>query len=147
MTKTTILAFAAALLAAPVLADGHATGDAAAGEDAFKQCQTCHVVQDDDGNTLAGRNAKTGPNLYGLPGRAAGSVDGFRYGDSIVEVGEAGTTWTEADFVAYVQNPKAWLEEKLGGRARSKMAFRLRSEEDAANVWAYIASLSPEPES
>ncbi len=145
--KTISIAIAAGLLAAPAFAGGHASGDAAAGEKVFSQCQTCHVVQDDDGNTLAGRNAKTGPNLYGLPGRTAGSVDGFRYGDSIVEVGEAGTAWDEAAFVAYVQDPKGWLEEQLGGRARSKMAYRVRSEEDAANVWAYIASLSPEPES
>ncbi|MEM0948294.1 MAG: c-type cytochrome [Pseudomonadota bacterium] len=145
--RATILAAIIAALNTPAFAAGHASGDAAAGEKVFNQCQTCHVVQDIDGNTLAGRNAKTGPNLYGLPGRIVGSVDGFRYGDSIVEVGEAGTAWDEASFVAYVQNPKAWLEEELGGRARSKMAFRLRSEEDAADVWAYIASLSPEPES
>ena len=52
------LALAASLLAAPAFAGGHASGDAAAGEKLFNQCQSCHVVQDDDGNTLAGRNAK-----------------------------------------------------------------------------------------
>ena len=30
--------------------------------------------------------------------------------------------------------------------ARGKMSYRVRSEEDAANVWAYLASVSPEPE-
>ena len=49
--------------------------------------------------------------------------------------------------MAYVQYPGGWLSEKLGGNARSGMAFRLRSEEDAVNLWAYIASISPEPES
>lgn len=141
------LALAASLVAGPAFAGAHASGDAAAGEQVFNQCQTCHVVQNDDGEVLAGRNAKTGPNLYGLPGRTVGSVDGFRYGDSIVAVGESGAAWDEENFVAFVQDPGSWLEEKLGGKVRSKMSFRLRSEEDAANVWAYIASLSPEPES
>ena len=145
--KTFTIAVAASFLAAPALAGGHASGDAAAGEKVFSQCQTCHVVQDADGNTLAGRNAKTGPNLYGIPGQTVGTVDGFRYGKSIVEVGETGAAWDEASFVAFVQDPKGWLSEQLGGSARSKMAFRVRSEEDAINVWAFIASLSPEPES
>lgn len=148
MTKFSIFAVAASLLAAPAFAGGHASGDAAAGEAAFKQCQTCHVVQNDDGEILAGRKAKTGPNLYGLPGRAAGVVEGFRYKDSIVALGEAGTTWNEEEFVAYVQDPTAYLREKLDdSKARSGMSFKVRKEEDAVNLWAFIASLSPEPES
>jgi cytochrome c len=147
MNKFTIALATGCLMAAPAFAGGHASGDAAAGESVFRQCQSCHVVQDDDGNVLAGRNAKTGPNLYGLPGRVVGSVDGFRYRPSIVEVGETGEVWNEENFVAYVQDPGGWLSEKLGGNARSGMAFRLRSEEDAVNLWAYIASISPEPES
>ena len=142
------LALAASLLAAPAFAGGHASGDAAAGEKLFNQCQSCHVVQDDDGNTLAGRNAKTGPNLYALPGRTVGAVEGFRYGKSIIAVGEGGQAWDEANFVEYVQDPKAYLARVLDdSKARSKMAFKVRSEEDAANLWAFIASLSPEPES
>ena len=105
-------------------------------------------MQDDDGNTLAGRNAKTGPNLYALPGRTVGAVEGFRYGKSIIAVGEGGQAWDEANFVEYVQDPKAYLARVLDdSKARSKMAFKVRSEEDAANLWAFIASLSPEPES
>lgn len=148
MTKTTILACAAAFLAAPVLADGHASGDAAAGEEAFSQCQTCHVVADESGEVLAGRNAKTGPNLYALPGRAAAAVDGFRYGDGILEAAEGGLVWDEAEFVKYVQDPTGYLRDVTGNsRARSKMAFKVRSEEDAVNLWAFIASISPAPES
>ena len=48
-----------------------AAGDAEAGKKVFNQCQTCHVVADADGNVLAGKNAKTGPNLYGIVGRPA----------------------------------------------------------------------------
>lgn len=137
------IAIAASLFAAPAFADGHAaTGDAAAGEAAFSQCQTCHVVKDDDGNTLAGRSARTGPNLYNVAGRTAGVVEGFRYGKDTVEAGEAGLVWTEETFVAYVQDPTAFLREFTGNnRARSKMSFKVRDEADALNLYAYLASL------
>lgn len=148
MTKISILAAAATLLAAPAFAASHASGDAAAGEAEFRQCQTCHVVENDEGEVLAGRNAKTGPNLYALPGREAASIEGFRYGDGIKAAGEKGLVWNEEDFVTYVQDPTAFLKEYTGdSKARSKMAYKVRSEEDAVNLWAYIASLSPEPES
>ncbi|MDZ7599692.1 MAG: hypothetical protein U5J82_15750 [Desulfobacterales bacterium] len=93
---------------------------------------------------LAGKNAKTGPNLYGMPGRVAGTYPEFKYGKSIVAVGAAGYVWDEAGFVEYVQDPAKFLKAKLGDdKAKSKMAFKLKKPEDAANVWAFIASLSP----
>lgn len=131
------------LLAAPVFADGHVSGDAAAGEKAFSQCQSCHVVVDGDGNTLAGKKAKTGPNLYGMFGKQAGSVEGFRYGKSLVAAGEAGLVWDEAQLVAYLADPRAFLQEYLDDdKARSKMSFKVRKEEDALNLAAFMASVS-----
>lgn len=148
MNKFLIAVAAGTLLAAPAFAEGHASGDAAAGEAEFSQCQTCHVIADDEGNTLAGRNARTGPNLYALVGRQAGIIDGFRYSPAMVEAGEGGLAWDEESFVAYVQDPTAYLREVLDdNRARGKMAYKVREEEDAVNLWAYIASLQPEPES
>jgi cytochrome c len=146
MTKF-IYAAAAALLATPVFADGHAaTGDAAAGEEQFnRQCVACHIVADADGEVLAGRNARTGPNLYGLAGRQLGTVEGFRYGDSIVELGETGQVWTEEAFVGYVQDPTGWLREALDNRrARGKMAYRVRGEDEAINIYAYLATFGAE---
>ncbi len=143
-----ILATALALLSTPAFADGHAaSGDAEAGEQQFnRQCIACHVVADADGEVLAGRNARTGPNLYAIAGRQLGSVDGFRYGDSIVELGEGGAVWTEEAFVGYVQDPTSWLREALeNDRARSKMAFRVRDEQDALDMYAFLATLG-EPE-
>lgn len=134
-------------VAAPVWAGGHASGDAAAGEKAFRQCQACHSITDSDGNDIV-KGGKTGPNLYGLPGRTAGSEESFgRYKDSIVAAGENGLAWDEEHFVAFVQDPNGFLKETLGDdSARSGMSFRARKEEDAVNIWAYIASVSPEPE-
>lgn len=144
--KTTITAAAMTLLAAPAIAGGHASGDAAAGEEQFnRQCVACHVVQDDAGEVLAGRNAQVGPNLFGVAGRAPGIVEGFRYSDSLVELGEAGGIWNEANFVGYVQEPTPWLREKLDNRrARGKMAYQVRAEEDALNLYAYLATFTPE---
>ncbi|MDA8585345.1 c-type cytochrome [Rhodobacteraceae bacterium] len=135
-------------LAAPAFADGHASGDAEAGEKAFNKCKSCHTLADGDGNVIV-RGGKTGPNLWGLPGRTAGTEADFkRYKASVVEAGEAGLVWNEDDFVTYVQDPTGFLKTKLDdSKARSGMTFRLRDEEEAANVWAYIASVSPAPES
>ncbi|MBS8228300.1 c-type cytochrome [Vannielia litorea] len=142
----------AALLAGPALAESHEaaemaapTGDAAEGEAIFaKRCVTCHVVQDADGNTLAGRASKTGPNLFNVAGHVAGAVEDFRYGKDLVAAGEeGGLMWTEENFVAYVQDPRGFLKEFIGDSgAKSKMSFRLKGEEDAANVYAYLVSLN-----
>lgn len=141
---------AATVLAAPAFADGHAvdltpTGDAAAGEAAFRQCVSCHVVVDDNGETLAGRRAQTGPNLYAVVGATAGQVEGFRYSDIIQLAGEQGVIWDEASFVAYVQDPTGWLQEVTGDNGRGKMTYKVRKEEDAVNLYAYLASLAPLP--
>ena len=142
----TALSFAALALTAPAFAQD-ASGDAAAGEKVFAKCQTCHVVADADGNVLAGKNAKVGPNLYGLPGRVAGSVEGFKYGKSIVALGETGFVWDEATFVEYVADPAKFLKAKLDDKgAKSLMSFKLPKEADAKNVYAYIVSLSPAAE-
>lgn len=136
--KTKALAVSFAVLAAPAFAQG----DAAAGEEQFnRQCVACHVVQDAGGNVLAGRNAKTGPNLYGLAGRAMGAVEGFRYSDALVDAGAAGNAWTDENFAGFVQDPTGWMRDLLDdGRARSKMAYRVRDEAQAYDIYAYLST-------
>ncbi len=119
-----------------------ASGDAAAGEKAFRQCVACHVVVNDAGETLAGRNAKVGPNLYQSPNRSAGAVDGFRYSKSMAEAGEKGLVWSEETFVPYVQDPTGYLREYLGdSKARGSMTHKVRKEQEAIDVYAYLVSL------
>ncbi|MGC1498319.1 MAG: c-type cytochrome [Sulfitobacter sp.] len=132
------------LVAAPLLADGHATGDAAAGEDVFKKCKSCHAVIADD-ETVIQKGGKSGPNLYGLYTRQAGAAEGYKFGKSIVAAGEAGLAWDEASFVEYVADPKKFLAAYLDDKkAKSKMSYKLKDAEDAANVWAYLVSVGPE---
>jgi cytochrome c len=132
--------WAAALVSMPLSVA--AQGDIDAGEKAFRQCQTCHVVVNDAGETLAGKKAKTGPNLYGVADKPAGSVEGFRYSKSLEAAGEAGLTWSEGDFVAYVQDPTGFLRSYLeDDGARGKMSYKVRKEQDAHDLWAYLTSL------
>ncbi|MEO1140195.1 MAG: c-type cytochrome [Pseudomonadota bacterium] len=130
-------------MAAPALADGHASGDVASGEKAFRQCKSCHMVQDDAGETIV-KGGKTGPNLYGILGRKAGAVEDFRYSDLIMSAGEKGLEWDEESFVAYTQDPTGWLKEYTGEDGRGKMTYKARKEEDVVDIWAYLASVGPE---
>ena len=135
------------LLAAPAFADGHATGDAEAGAAVFNQCKACHSIVDDEDNVIL-RGGKNGPNLYGVYTRTAGTQPDFtKYGDSLIATGEAGLACNEEDFVAYVEDPRAFLREYLDDRrARSNMAFKLRKEDDRRDVWAYLVSVGPAAE-
>ncbi|SDF44166.1 c-type cytochrome [Limimaricola pyoseonensis] len=160
------LAFSAltALLAGPTLAQ-EMTGDAANGETEFsRQCVSCHVVADESGEVLAGRNGRVGPNLYGVAGRQPGIVEDFRYSDALVAYGElapdadaTGTAptgegietviWAQANTVAYLQDPTGFLREALDdSRARGKMAYKVRDPQTAADLYAYLATFSPDLE-
>ncbi|MEM6373301.1 MAG: c-type cytochrome [Pseudomonadota bacterium] len=143
----TFAILASTTLALPALADGHAaSGNVAEGEKAFRQCTSCHVVQNEAGDTLAGKNAKTGPNLYGIIGSKFGQVEDFRYSDINQLAADSDTTITEEVFVTYVQDPTGYLRELTGDKGRSKMTYKVRKEEDAINLYAYLASLSPAPD-
>ncbi|MGY6694485.1 MAG: cytochrome C [Roseinatronobacter sp.] len=124
------------------------SGDIDAGANAFQsQCQNCHNVINEAGDVLAGRpNVRTGPNLYGVLGRQPGTED-FRYGASLVEVGESGVVWTEEEMVAYLLDPTSYLRETLDDRrARSQMSFRVRDEATARDIIAFLAQFGGEEE-
>lgn len=126
------------LLALPAYAEG----DAEAGKKTFNKCKSCHMIADPAGEVIV-KGGKTGPNLFGIAGRTAGTYEGFKYGDSIVAAGEKGLAWDEATFVEYVQDPKAFLKSYLDDTsAKSKMTFKLKK--GGEDVYAYIASVSGE---
>ena len=118
MNRMIALAFAAASLATGAVAQG----DPAAGEKEFNKCKSCHMVVAPDGTEIV-KGGKTGPNLYGVIGRTAGTYPDFRYGDSTVAAGAAGLVWTVENIQQYVPDPAAFLQEVLGDSgAKSKMA-------------------------
>ena len=134
----TVLIVSLALLALP---DAALAEDAALGETLFKKCKSCHSIVAPDG-TAVQKGGKVGPNLYGVIGRPVASLPDFKYGDSILAVGAAGTLWDEALLAAYVADPGAWLKEKTGdAAAKSKMSFKLA--EGGADIAAYLAAVKP----
>ncbi|TWJ06783.1 MULTISPECIES: cytochrome c family protein [Altererythrobacter] len=97
------------------------TGDAAAGEKVFIQCQACHVLDE-------GVN-RVGPSLAGIVGRTAGSVEGFNYTDANAN---SGITWTPEKMFQYLENPQRVIPG-------TRMAFAgLKDGQDRADIIAYL---------
>ena len=137
-TLATATLAAAAFIAAPAFAEG----DPAKGERQFRVCAACHTIEDPDGNRIAGRGATTGPNLYGVVGRAAGSVEGFNYRDGLIAAGEAGLVWDETTLTDYIPNAQQYIREFTGDSSvRVSMGpQRVRGLEDLV---AFLAANSP----
>lgn len=96
--------------------------DAEAGKGVFKKCQACHVL---------GKNG-VGPNLNGVIGRKAGTVEGFNYSEAMKN---SGLTWDVATIKEYLANPKA----KVPG---NKMVFAgIKDPVDEDNLIAYLETL------
>ncbi|MFY9655980.1 MAG: cytochrome c family protein [Methylocystis sp.] len=124
MKAFSMLSAATAVVLAALTGSALAAGDAASGEKVFAKCKACHKVGDGAKNGIA-------PELNGLDGRKAGSVEGYNYSDAMKE---SGITWGEASFEEFIKNPKA----KVPG---TKMVFQgLSSDKDAADVWAYLST-------
>lgn len=131
----------AAIIALSCAAPAYAAGDATVGEKEFNKCKSCHMIVADDGTEIV-KGGKTGPNLYGVIGRQAGTAD-FKYGDSLVEAGEAGLVWDEANLAEYSADPRAFLRATLDdSKAKSRMAFKLKK--GGEDVAAYLASVGPQ---
>ncbi len=141
--KTFLTATATILaLATPALAEG----DAEAGKKAFNKCKACHMLKSEDGEDIV-KGGRTGPNLYGIIGRTAGSVEDFKYGKDLVAAGEAGLVWDETNLAEYSADPRAFLRTTLGDdKAKSKMTFKLKKggEDVAAFLAQYPAAGSEE---
>jgi cytochrome c len=104
--------------------------DAAAGQRVFNQCRACHTI--DEG----GRNG-VGPNLHGVVGRKAASIEGFRYSPNMRELAEGGLTWTEENLDKYLTNPKSLVP-------RGSMAFAgIRNDQQRKDLIAYLKQNSP----
>jgi len=119
------IALTALLAAAPARAQQ--AGDPAAGQRVFNQCRACHVIENN------GRNG-IGPNLHGVVGRRAASIENFRYSANMRQLGEGGLTWDEANLRRYLTNPKDLVPQ-------GSMAFAgLRNEQQLNDVIAYLKS-------
>lgn len=114
---------------APALADGHA----AEGEQLYRtlRCAGCHAVGPDAKN-------RVGPQLNEIVGRAAGSVEGFRYSRAMAALAEEGLVWDDENLRAFLTAPSEFLP-------RTRMGYRgVRKEEDLNELLIYLATLTPE---
>lgn len=102
--------------------------DVAAGKVVAEKCQACH-------NLDAGGPNMTGPNLYGVLGRAPGSHPGFAYSDGMKAFGAKNPIWTFDLVNAFVTSPQNYIDG-------TKMTFvGLKQRQDRINVIAYLHTL------
>jgi glucose/arabinose dehydrogenase len=87
---------AAGLLA---LSGAAAAAEPSAGQVYFERnCASCHTVD-------AGMGARSGPGLFNVVGRKAGSAPGYNYTDAMSKAGAAGKTWTREQLDVFLSNP------------------------------------------
>jgi cytochrome c len=102
-----------------------AAQDAENGEQVFRQCRACHQIGDGARNLV-------GPQLNGVIGRRAGTIDGFNYSQANKDAGAKGLVWTEDVLLKYLQNPQSFMPG-------TKMAYAgLRDEEARKDLIAYL---------
>jgi cytochrome c len=102
------------------------TADVAAGRQDFQLCSACHTV-------IEGGANMTGPNLYGVFGRKAGTHPGYAY-SSVVQA--AGFVWDPAHLDQWLTAPQTYLKG-------AKMSFPgLKDPKARADVIAYLAVAS-----
>jgi cytochrome c len=104
--------------------------DLSNGEAKFALCRACHT-------TSPGGDDMTGPNLWGIFGRKAGSKASFTYSDDLKN---AGWTWDADRINQWITNPRAML-------AGTKMTFvGMPDANDRRDVIAFLkVQTSPAP--
>ncbi len=128
MKKTLISSLAVAVVGLAIAAVPAHAGDAAKGEKVFKKCKACHT-------TDAGGKNKVGPNLHGIVGKAAGTVEGFKYSKALLEAAEGGLVWDEANLDAFLTKPKKFIK-------KTKMSFAgVKKDEQRADLIEYLKTL------
>ncbi|MBX3447760.1 MAG: cytochrome c family protein [Parvibaculaceae bacterium] len=120
---TGVAGFAVAMvLSGAALAD---EPDLDKGKKVFARCQACHTLDEGGAN-------RVGPNLHGVFGRTAGTLEGFNYSKAMAAKGAEGLVWTEETMNDYLHKPAALVPG-------TSMAFPgLRKEDEISNLIAYL---------
>ncbi len=87
-----------------------------------------------------GKRGRVGPELNGIVGRGAASVEEFGYSDAFKTKGEEGLIWDPETLAAFLEKPRDYVNG-------TKMSFAgLRKEDERADVIAYLATFNAEGE-
>ena len=106
-----------------------ASTNSADGAKVFKKCAACHSIAQGGAN-------KIGPALWGVLGRKAGSVSGYKYSKSMVAYGKP---WTFEEMNGFLIKPKDWIKG-------TKMSFAgIKDAKDRAAVILYMNENSDSP--
>jgi len=96
--------------------------DVEAGKTVFNRCKACHRIE-------AGAASGLGPNLHGVFGRKAGTLEGYNYSEAMKN---SGIVWDDDTVRKYLGDPKGFVPG-------NKMAFPgLKNETEMANLLAYL---------
>ncbi|WP_037313978.1 c-type cytochrome [Ruegeria halocynthiae] len=139
----------APLFALALSSQALAAGDPEKGKKLYNRCSSCHAIIKDDEVLVKG--GITGPNLYGVVGRVAGTEYDYLNGserlpigmftDDLIRAGDEGLVWTEENIIAYTKDPIGFIQEYLNDEtARPNMSVKLKK--GAEHIAAYLATFN-----
>ena len=99
------------------------------GEKVFSKCAACHSI-------AKGGSNKIGPALWGVLGRQAGTVSGYKYSKAMTAYGKS---WSFEEVNGFLTKPKDWIKG-------TKMSFvGLKKETERAAVILYMNNNTDNP--
>ena len=106
-----------------------ASTSATEGAKVFKKCAACHSIKEGGAN-------KIGPALWGVLGRTAGTVPGYKYSKAMAGHGK---NWSFEEMNGFLIKPKDWIKG-------TKMSFAgLKKEKERAAVILYMNNNTDSP--
>jgi cytochrome c len=114
--------FTALLLAGLGTAAGAALADCPTPQ-ALAPCKACHALEPGKPSRV------TGPNLVGVVGQPAmHSADFKGYSEAMKAAKDKGLVWTDENLVAYLADPKGFLDGVAGAPLKNAMMFQMKDD-------------------
>ena len=106
-----------------------ASTNATEGAKIFKKCAACHSIAEGGAN-------KIGPALWGVLGRAAGSIPDYKYSKAMIAYGK---NWSFEEMNGFLTKPKDWIKG-------TKMSFAgLKNVKERAAIILYMNQNTDNP--